>query len=147
MGIYFQYLNEVHQKAADEKRASVALRAALYHGMETLFSLLGAFLQAPDCAYAWVAKCNNSDLRTILQRINAKDKSLFIRYRFKRLTWKAIADVVFNCYLPGTEKQQRTVDLYSALWQRLSHEYLPALLSIQANVNHASKWPSIIVIV
>jgi hypothetical protein len=132
---YFQYLNETHQKSEDEKRASVALRAALHHGMETFFSLLGAFLQAPDAVYAWVAKCNNSDLRAILQRVNANDKSLFIRYGFKKLTWKAIADVVFNCYLSGAEKQQRTAELFSALWQRLSHEYL--------DINHINEYNSI----
>lgn len=132
---YFQYLNETYQKSEDDKRASVALRAALHHGMETFFSLLGAFLQAPDAVYAWVARCNTSDLRTILQRINAKDKSLFIRYGFKKLTWRAISDIVFNCYLSGTEKQQRTSELFSTLWQRLSHEYL--------DINYINEYNSI----
>lgn len=59
-----------------------------------------------------------------MQRINSKDKSLFIRYRFKRLTWLAISEVIFNHYLSGTEKQKKTVELFSVLWQRLSHEYL-----------------------
>lgn len=123
---YFQYLNEVYQKSDDKKRASIALRAAFHHGLETFFSLLGAFLQAPDSVYAWIAKCKNLELREILKSINREDKSLFTRYRFKKLNWQAIAEVVFSHYLPSTEKQKRTVELFSGLWQRLSHEFLDA---------------------
>lgn len=49
---YFYYLAELHAGADDEKRAAIALRSTLHHAMETMFSLLGAYIQAPDCAYA-----------------------------------------------------------------------------------------------
>lgn len=120
---YFQYLNETYQKSDDEKRSSIALRASLHHAIETLFSLIGALLQAPTAVYAWMPKCSNSDLRSIVKRINDKDDTLFIRYRFPRPSWKAISDVVFQWYLPGTDKQKRTIDLFAVLWQRLSYEF------------------------
>ncbi len=132
---YFQYLNETYQKSNDEKRASIALRASLHHATETLFSLIGALLQAPRAVYAWVPKCSNSDLRDILKRINSKDATLFIRYRFPRLSWKAISEVVFQCYLPGTDKQKRTVKLFAELWQRLSYEF--------EDQNHINEYNSI----
>lgn len=120
---YFQYLNETYQKSDDEKRASIALRASLHHATETLFSLIGALLQAPTAVYAWMPKCSNSDLRSIVKRINNKDDTLFVRYRFTRLSWEAISGVVFQWYLPGTDKQQRTIEQFSRLWQRLSYEF------------------------
>jgi hypothetical protein len=66
---YFQFLSETYQNSDDKKRASIALRAALHHASETLFSLIGALLQAPRAVYAWVPKCSNSELRAILKRI------------------------------------------------------------------------------
>lgn len=120
---YFQYLNETYQKSDDEKRASIALRASLHHATETMFSLIGALLQAPTAVYAWMPKCSNSDLRSIVKRINNKDDTLFVRYRFTRLSWEAISEVVFQWYLPGTDKQKRTIEQFSRLWQRLSYEF------------------------
>lgn len=120
---YFQYLNAIYQNSDDKKRASIALRAALHHATETLFSLIGALLQAPKAVYAWVPKCSNSDLRSILKRINDGDDALFTRYRFSCLSWKAISEVVFQCYLPGTDKQKRTIELFAELWQTLSSDF------------------------
>ena len=45
---FFEYSLNVHLEARDQQRASVALRLALHHALETLFSLLGAYIQAPD---------------------------------------------------------------------------------------------------
>ena len=67
-----------------------------------------------------------------MSRINAKDKTLIVRYKLKRLTWQEIARIVFNSYLPGTDKQQKTIELFAVLWQRLSHEYL--------DVNHINEY-------
>jgi len=120
---YFQFLNEIYQKSEDSKRASIALRASLHHASETLFTLIGALLQAPFAVYAWASKCSNSELRTILKRITDKDATLFVSYNLPVLTWEAVAEVVFQCYLPGTEKQKRTSQLFAAFWQRLSYEF------------------------
>ena len=54
---YFHYVADRHFEEVEgenRQRAAVALRAAYHHGLETLFSLLGALTQAPDAVPAWL---------------------------------------------------------------------------------------------
>ncbi len=121
---FFKYSLDVHQSAEDEKRASIALRTIEHHALETMFSLLGAYIQAPDCAYAWIAKCSNKDLRDILTKIGSYNNSLFSKLNIIKVDWETITDSVFLCYMPGTEKNKQTSYLFALLWKRLSLEYL-----------------------
>lgn len=120
---YFDYAVKVHLDADDEKRASIALRATLHHAEETLFSLLGAYIQAPDCAYAWIAKCSNNDLRDFVNKVSNLSNSLFTKLNIERVSWEAVANSVFAYYMPESEKRKQTVDLFASLWQRLAYEY------------------------
>jgi hypothetical protein len=108
----------------EERRASIAIRIAYHHALETLFSLLGCYVQAPDCAYAWIAKCSNQDLRSVVQRINNGDTTLFSAWKAPLVTWQSISDRVFRCYMSGTEKSATTAKQFAALWQQLAHEFL-----------------------
>lgn len=120
---YFDYALMVHLKADDEKRASIALRTTLHHATETLFSLLGAYIQAPDCAYAWVAKCSNKDLRELLNKIRIGNKRLFTKLEIERVTWSNVANSIFSGYLPNTERNKQTVKLFADLWLTLAHTF------------------------
>lgn len=121
---YFSYLLDTYVETEDKKRGLVALKIGLHHSIETLFSLLGAFVQAPDCAYAWIAKCSNADLRTFVDRVTRGDASLISKLRLPDITWKSVASAVFNTYQPGTERQVQTVKGFASLWRSLSHELL-----------------------
>lgn len=132
---YFDYLLKVHAEAKDEKRASIALRTALHHAMETMFSLLGAYIQAPDCVYAWIAKCSNKDLRELVEEVGSSRNDLFTKLNIDRVSWGSVADSVFSFYLPETEKNRKTSQLFASLWNRLAHEY--------TNNNHVDEYNSI----
>lgn len=121
---YFDYILNAHLSTDDEKRASIVLRATFHHALETMVSLLGAYIQAPDCVYAWIAKCSNPDLRALLQKVNKGNTTVFTKLKIKNVSWKSIAEVIFRSYLPGTEKNRRTTEAFSKLWQRLTYEYL-----------------------
>lgn len=121
---YFDYFLNTHISTDDEKRASIALRITFHHSLETMFSLLGSYIQAPLCVYAWIAKCSNSDLRSIVKRINKKDETLFSILNIKDISWQSIAQLIFQRYLPDTEKNKTTTELFAQLWQRLAHEFL-----------------------
>src|ERR1041385_6978782 len=57
---YFQYLADTHSaNLTGEHRltAAIALRTAYHHGLETLFMLIFATLQAPHCVVGWILKC------------------------------------------------------------------------------------------
>lgn len=134
---YFEYSLNTHLAAEDDKRASVALRVSLHHSIETLFSLLGAFIQAPDCAYAWLAKCSNSDLRTLVERIAKRAPAIYTKLNLSSITWKSVAESVFAAYKPGTDRQTNTVDRFSGLWDALSRELIePALVDEYNSLKH-----------
>jgi hypothetical protein len=119
---FFDYSIKVHLEAEDMQRASVALRLALDHALETLFSLLGAYVQAPDCAYAWLAKCSTPALRSLVRRITQEQPNIFTKLSIAPVTWTTIAKSVFRAYLPDTERQAETIEQFAVLWARLATE-------------------------
>lgn len=132
---YFDYLLKVHGEAEDEKRASIALKTALHHAIETMYSLLCAYIQAPDCAYAWVSKCSNRELGGVVKKIDSSRNDLFTKLTIERVTWENVANSVFSCYLPETEKNKSTAKQFSQFWSRLAKEF--------ADNNHIDEYNSI----
>ena len=61
-----RYLSE-HLGGDGGGTASIALRAAYHQGVGTLFSMLGAYAQAPECVPAWLACRKSEDLRKIVE--------------------------------------------------------------------------------
>jgi hypothetical protein len=119
---FFSYVLQAHMETEDEKRASVAIRLALHHGTETLFSLLGAFVQAADCPYAWIAQCRTEELRKVVSRIGAGDDSLITRWEKPFLSWADVATAVLRTLEPGTEKHKRNVRGFGTVWNALAGE-------------------------
>ncbi|HEY3327303.1 MAG TPA: hypothetical protein VGK14_09030 [Novimethylophilus sp.] len=120
---YFEYCLNAHLATEDEQRASVALRTTLHHALETLFSLLGAYVQAPDCPYAWIAKCSTSDLREFVQRVSRSDPNIFTKLNISSASWPLVAEAIFATYLPGSDKQKRTVACFSKVWSYLAQDF------------------------
>jgi len=121
---YLDYLLSVHGEVEDEKRASIALRTGLHHGMETMFSLMGAYIQAPDCVHAWIAKCSNKELRNIVEKIDGRANTLFTKLNIDSVSWETVAGAVLSGYMPNTERNKTTIQLFASLWRRLSHEFI-----------------------
>lgn len=119
---YFDYVLQTHMNADDDKRALVAIRLSLHHAIETMFSLLGALVQAPDCPYAWIAKCSNTELRKFAERVRKKDASLIKKLNIPSISWTSIANVVYATYQPGTDRQKNTAKCFGRLWDALTGE-------------------------
>lgn len=132
---YFDYLLDVHLESKDEKRAAIALRSTLHHAMETMFSLLGAYIQAPNCAYAWIAKCSNSDLRQLVKHIGGYHNTMYTRLNIEQVSWDSVSKLIFQCYKPGTKRNTEITKLFSSLWQRLATEFI--------DTNHVDEYNSI----
>jgi hypothetical protein len=76
---YFEHLAKIHGELleGEEKQyAATALRAAYSHGLETLFALLGATVQAPDCAVGWLLKYQNRELNEVVRKIHNRQSIL-----------------------------------------------------------------------
>lgn len=125
---YFEYLattalNDL-EDTEHQKHAALLMRQGLYHGLETLFSMLGALIQAPDCVYGWVLKCNPGDVRKIVERINREDDLLPRQLVLGRLSWKELCDHIFLCSNPDPSEAQKNADNFSGLWQKFADHYL-----------------------
>lgn len=119
---FFEYSLQTHLQTEDEKRALVAIRLSLHHATEAMFSLLGAFIQAPDCPYAWIAKCSNGDLRVFTERVNRSDPTLISKLNIPVVSWHSVGTAVFATYKPGTERQTSTIECFANLWAALTGE-------------------------
>jgi hypothetical protein len=123
---YFDYALKVYIEATggDDKRTSIALRIILHHAIETMYSLLGAYIQSPQCAYAWIAKCTNTELRKLVENISNSKSDIFTKLNIEKVTWECISESVFRCYLPKTEKNKQTAKLFASFWRQLSEVYI-----------------------
>ena len=68
---YFDHIASIHGELleGDEKQyAATALRIAYTQGLETLFALIGAVVQAPYCVAGWVLKYTNKDLYELVKK-------------------------------------------------------------------------------
>ena len=119
---YFDYVLQAHTNTEDEKRALVAIRLSLHHATETMFSLLGSFVQAPNCPYAWIAKCSNMELREFAERVSREDASLATRLNIPSISWTSVSNAIFATYQPGTDRQKDTIGCFAHLWGALAGE-------------------------
>lgn len=130
---YFDYILRLHINSDDCKRASVALSVCLHHALETMFSLIGAYIQAPDCAYAWIAKCQTGDLKKLAKRISDSDNSIVTKLRLQSISWESIAAHIFSACPFEEERKEKTTELFARLWSRLCLEFTDETLSDQYN--------------
>lgn len=125
---YFEYLASIALRDIEDtehkKRAALLMRQGLYHGLETLFSMLGALIQAPDCVYGWILKCNPGDVRKIVERINCEDDSLPRKLVLDKVSWKELCGMIFSYSNSEPSEAQKNADNFSILWQRLAAHYL-----------------------
>lgn len=120
---FFQYATDAHLTTVDEKRAAVALKLCLHHSLETFFSLLGAYLQAPECGYAWLPKCDTSTLRVIIGRIHRGDSDFPTRFNIQDISWNSVSEAV-HVGMCEMEVYQQAVSTFAKLWSRLAEEFL-----------------------
>jgi hypothetical protein len=121
---YFDHLLEIHLNTDDEARSAMALRVAYHHAMETLFSFLGALLQAPSAPQAWISKCQNKQLYELTRRISSNDNRLPKGLSIQSVGWDELSSATLNWYRSGTERQAESIKLFADLWRRLASEFL-----------------------
>ena len=122
---YWGYQSAAHLPGLDSededhrKRAAAALRVAYSQGLETLFALLAALLQCPTFPLGWLLRYKNSDLRSVVRKINANEP--FPSFLRAGVSWHAVAAIVHEGM--GEPKQQELADDYGTLWKGLAREF------------------------
>ena len=122
---YFEYVIRRHidkLEGDDARRAAVAIRVTYHHALETLFTLLAAAVQAPDCVVAWVPKCKTDSLRELVIAISRHGR-IPNKLGLDHVSWDAIAEKVFTP-VADAEARDRMRTRFARLWARLAHQFL-----------------------
>jgi len=124
---YFGYLADLYYeqlKSEHKQKAALAIRTAYGHAVETLFSLICAALQAPQCFYAWMLKYQPGDVAKIIKEIDDNNFGLYLShaYNIKISSWTDFAKAI---HFVEYKKELETIAIeYGNFWQELSREFL-----------------------
>jgi hypothetical protein len=123
---YFTYLATAHTPQLNErlkKRASIALRAGYHHGIETIFSLLCATLQAPDCLMGWIHKCKTEQLRKVVNKITKKEPVLN-KLGIEVPSWNELSARINRFSSMSREEAEAYQGAFARFWSKLASELL-----------------------
>lgn len=121
---YFDYLAQTAisdlEREDHKQHAAMLMRQGLYHGLETLFSFIGALIQSPDCVYGWILKCNPGDVRAVIKRISASDNSLSRKIPIAEISWDNISKLIFVYSNANQNEVEINIKNFSQLWKKLA---------------------------
>ncbi|MDP9316873.1 MAG: hypothetical protein M3R24_39465 [Chloroflexota bacterium] len=132
---YFKHLADIHGALleGDEKQyAATTLRAAYSHALETLFALLSATVQAPDCVVAWLLKYRNNELDEVVRKIHNRQPVLS-KLPVQHPTWETIADAILSFKTGNDDKDIEIRDAFAEFWERLADDFLKEHTSYEYN--------------
>ena len=133
---FFEYqadtnLNKLNYKKR-RQMAAIALRTAYSHGLEALFSLLCASIQAPHCVPGWMLFCKNKQLYSLLGKIN--DSKQIDCMPQVPVSWKNISSAIFaSLVLPDKKKEENIKTGFAKLWSKWSSDFVKGDFSREYN--------------
>ncbi|SRR6266446_2956010 len=133
---YFEHCADINGallEGEQKQYAAAALRIAYSQGLETLFALLCAVVQAPDCVVGWFLKYQNRDLFELVRKIS-EGQSIFSKLRDHRVTWRAIAELVFTPFKTGDQGKDKFIrGNFARLWEHFASEFLDKKVEVEYN--------------
>lgn len=121
----------------DKNYASLSIRIAYCHGLETLFALLLATIQAPDCVVGWLHKYQLGQLRGLVEGISKQNQTMQYKLRLDKVTWQGLSEVIHQFQIDDKEKALRIKQHFGKLWQRLGNEFVnEQLVAEYNNIKH-----------
>jgi hypothetical protein len=122
---FFEYSARAHVdnlNGDDKQRAATAIRMTYHHGLETLFALICASLQAPDCVVGWIQKYRPVQLRNMVSSITKGDYNFLHKLNLDPLSWDTIAAEINRVSYPDQNRIVETKKLFGSLWKRFATE-------------------------
>jgi hypothetical protein len=123
---YFERLAKFygqHLEGEERQHAAIALRMAYSQGLESLFALICASVQAPDCVVGWLLRYKVVELESMVKKIS-NWRRVNSKLKLDRITWETLA-IAFTPFNTGdAEKDTRIKELFARLWSRFAHDFL-----------------------
>jgi hypothetical protein len=124
---YFRYAaetNTTNLDGEDKHWAALSLRVTYSQGLETLFALLCALVQAPQCVVGWMLAYQNRELERLVYKISRRQPV------YSRLTvqpsWRNLAELVYCDVVCEPEKKRWMQEGFGKLWERFAGEFTDA---------------------
>lgn len=105
---------------------------AYLHGIETLMTLIGAAVQAPQAPYAWVWLAKTDLLRSVVERISKGDATLHTELTQWDRTWDGLAKRVFS-HCTQENGWPQTAESFGKAWRILAAEFLDEVNQLEYN--------------
>lgn len=124
---YFEYQANLHLANIDgenKSQAATALRTTYHHGLESLFALICAALQAPDCVVGWFEKYQVYQIRKLVSLITSEGDSISNKLGLGHVSWEALSTRINKFNYKDVGKLKETQQLFGKLWKRLGREFL-----------------------
>ena len=106
-----------------ELHAAMALRTYYSHALETLFALLCAFIQAPDCISGWFLTYRPTELRDLVQDIQEK-REVLTKLDLDPVTWLSLSKLINSIATDDGEMLAEAQQRFASLWARLASDFL-----------------------
>lgn len=132
---YFKHLALMYAEflQTDENQyASIGLRTAYHHSLETLFALICATLQAPHCVLGWLLKYRTSDLYELVRKISAGEQIISL-LDLRGTSWQSISKLINRSGTGDPQKSHHMAELFGGLWSRLAEDFLNETYSVEYN--------------
>lgn len=118
--------------AAEATYAAIALRISYGMALESLFGILCALVQAPDCVFGWLSSYKNSELVEMVERISNNVPVMTLQ-PFRPATWENIALQLLRPLAHEPEQHRRVANLFSNTWHHFARDFCDPLRKDEYN--------------
>lgn len=117
----------------DKHYAALSLRISYYQGLETLFALIAATVQAPKCPLGWMLAYENYELKNVVRKISS-ESDIYTRLRLDYVSWERLATLIHS-YVNVEENEKKSVsEKFGFAWRGLASDFL--------DTNHEAEYNS-----
>ena len=123
---YYGYIAELcitELETDSEMSASIVLRGAYHQAVETLISVLGAYVQAPGAVPAWLTKAQTPDLEGVAQSL-LNGRPLLTQGGRQRVTLDMLANDILRFCWPDEDGEDSTSDRFARFWALLCRDLI-----------------------
>lgn len=101
-----ELINGSENEKTHKLYASITLRHHYSMALETMFALIGAMLQSPQCVVGWMIKYRNSELEDIIKKINSDMQIMTLFKKFDSMNWENVSRIIFG-YFPNENLEMK----------------------------------------
>jgi hypothetical protein len=129
----FQYIQQGSGEEKDSQHAAISVRTAYSQGLEALFSLIGATIQAPYCVPSWLDTYMRYELHRVVEKIHRNNPIISI-FKADSISWSDISEFVFSDIIfASQEKEKAAKEGFANLWSKFAAQFLDADFTTEYN--------------